>query len=150
MNNKKRELDQLRALSALMDSKFEGPFGIKFGLDALVGFIPVLGDFLTTGISLYIIIQAANLGCDVATLLRMGLNLLVDTVVDTVPFLGNFVDIFWKANNKNISLLESHVNDPRGVTFSSRMVVFGICFFIMACLAVLASVTVFLIKWIFT
>lgn len=116
-----QKVGHLRKLSQLMDSQYAGPFGFKFGLDGLLGLIPVVGDFVTTSISLYIIFQAGMLGCSSSTILRMGLNILVESVADLVPVLGNFFDFFWKSNIKNIDLIEQHLINPQITTFRSRL-----------------------------
>lgn len=119
----KHKIKELRDLSVLMDSRFEGPFGIRFGLDALLGLIPVVGDLVTSFSSVYIIYQAALLGCTPATLMRMILNVLVENLVDFIPFLGNLFDFYWKANNLNITLLERHLENPKRLSLESRILV---------------------------
>lgn len=116
-----QKVQHLKKLSILMDSKYSGPFGYKFGLDGILGLIPVLGDFVTTAISLYIIFQAVMLGCTPATILRMGLNILVESLADLLPVVGNVFDFIWKSNNKNIDLIELHLQNPRAATLRSRL-----------------------------
>lgn len=111
----------LRKLSHLMDSQYSGPLGFKFGLDGLLGLIPVVGDFVTTTISLYIIFQAGMLGCSPSTIMRMGLNILIESVADLIPVFGNLFDFFWKSNNKNIDLIEQHLINPQSTSFRSRL-----------------------------
>ena len=89
-----QKLQRLKKLSVLMDSQFAGPFGFKFGLDGLLGFIPLVGDFVTSFISLYIVLQAALLGCGPSVILRMGLNILIENLIDVLPVFGNFFDFF--------------------------------------------------------
>lgn len=115
-----------------MDSRIKGPFGISFGLDALLGLIPVLGDLIGTMVSLYILVQAVSFGCSPSVLLRMGLNLLVEGILELVPFLGNVFDFFWKANNKNIQLLEQHLENSQGVLVRSRLILALIAFVLLA------------------
>jgi hypothetical protein len=93
-------------LSWWMDAVFEVPgLGVRFGLDALVGLIPVLGDLATTLVSLYIIGLAGQLGLPRITLARMSLNVLVDMLVGAVPLVGDVFDVWWKANRRNARLL---------------------------------------------
>ena len=115
-----------------MDSRIKGPFGISFGLDALLGLIPVLGDLIGPMVSLYILVQAVSFGCSPSVLLRMGLNLLVEGILELVPFLGNVFDFFWKANNKNIQLLEQHLENSQGVLVRSRLILALIAFVLLA------------------
>lgn len=140
-NTEKEELNSLRALSRLLDSRFEGPFGIKFGLDAIVGLIPFVGDFATTGLSLYIIFQAARLQCTPSTLMRMALNVLIDNVIDLIPLIGNFFDFWWKSNNRNMALLEAHLQRPGRVRIESRMILALITFSFLGFLALSGYLT---------
>ena len=146
------KLLRLKKLSVLMDSKFQGPLGWRFGLDGILGLIPVLGDFITIAISLYIVFQSAMMGCSPSVLMRMGLNLLIETVIEMIPILGNIFDFVWKANNKNIELLETHLLDARGATVRARLVL-GLISFVMLSLfigSVALTIYIFglIIQWV--
>ena len=78
-------LQRLKILSEVMDSKFEGPFGIRFGLDGILGFVPFVGDIVTTLISFSILVTAARLGATPSTLLRMAGNILFENLIDMIP-----------------------------------------------------------------
>lgn len=123
MNNHPDNLTQLKSLGRLLDTKFQGPFGTKFGLDALIGLIPGIGDFVTSALSLYIIARAAAMGVGSSTLMRMAMNVVFENVIDMIPFVGNLFDFYWKANTKNMILLERHLTDPARETIKSRTVV---------------------------
>src|SRR4051812_43277029 len=112
MERRQEKIDQIRSLSQTLDTRFEGPMGFRFGLDGLIGLIPGAGDLVTTGLSLYIMIQAALLGVSSATLVRMAFNLAVENVIDMIPVLGNLFDFYWKANIKNLKLIEEHLAHP--------------------------------------
>jgi hypothetical protein len=147
------EVDQkvyrLKKLSFLMDSQFSGPFGFKFGLDGVLGLIPVVGDFITSFISLYIIFQAALLGCGPSVILRMGLNILIENLIDVLPVLGNVCDFIWKANNKNIVLIEQHVSNPVTTTLKSRLTLGLVAFVLLAILIGSVALTIYLFKSLF-
>lgn len=138
----------LRSLADLLDTKYKGPFGIRIGLDGLLGFIPVVGDFITSAMSIYIIIQAAAFGCGPATLARMALNVMIENLFDSVPLLGNFFDIFWKANAKNMLLLERFQSNPQAVRRSSRIVLGLLCFALIAVLAGVAALSIKLLAYL--
>jgi hypothetical protein len=105
-------------LSHLMDAAFEVPgVGVRFGLDGLVGLIPIFGDVATTLVSFYIIGLAGRLGLPRITVARMSLNVLVDMVIGSVPLVGDLFDVWWKANLRNARLLEKRLADP---AFGSR------------------------------
>ena len=139
-----KKLQELKNFGILLDSKIEGPFGIRFGLDALVGLIPIIGDFSTTLAALYIIAQAANLGCPSSTILRMVLNVAWENIVGAIPFLGNLYDFYWKANNKNVALIEKHLNNPTKTTRQSRVVIFFLFLFLLLLLIGTAYLTILL------
>lgn len=138
----------LRQLADLLDSRFSFG-GVRFGWDAIAGFIPVFGDLATNLVSLYILFQAAQLGAPGSVLLRMGGNILIDNLLDAVPFLGNFADFFWRSNNRNMRLLDAWMRDPSRTTRRSRLAVgltlglAAICVLALAALAVTVAVVVF-------
>ena len=89
-----------------MDDLFRVPvLGWRFGLDALVGLIPGLGDTGTTLVSFYILASAVRHGVPKITLLRMGMNIGFDYLVGALPVVGDLADAWWKSNQKNIALL---------------------------------------------
>jgi len=101
----------LKILAAWMDNVFVVPgTSLRFGLDPIIGLIPIVGDLATTIISLYIIGAAAQMQVPKSTLARMGLNIIIDSVVGAIPFVGNIFDFAWKANALNVQLLERHAN----------------------------------------
>ncbi len=128
-----------------MDSQFRLG-GFRFGLDGVLGLIPGVGDIVTTGISIYIIAEAAKLGCSPTTLIRMALNLAFENLVDMVPILGNVFDFLWKANSRNIDLLDKHLADPRHTTHQSRGVLLIIVLSLLSVLFASLYVTFLVIK----
>ena len=108
------ELRQIRAtvgqISRWMDTAFEVPLvGWRFGLDAVIGLIPGLGDAATTVVSLYLLALAGRAGVPKITLARMGLNVAVDMVLGSLPLVGDVFDIWWKANQRNATLLDERI-----------------------------------------
>lgn len=135
MQDDENNIAHIKSLSRLLDTKFKGPFGTRYGLDALMGLIPGVGDFITSAFSLYIIAQAAGLGVSSATLIRMAINVIFENVIDMIPVVGNLFDFYWKANRKNMELLESHLQNPSRETIKSRTVV-AIIFIVLLMLLV--------------
>ena len=89
-----------------MDDLFRVPvLGWRFGLDALIGLVPGLGDTTTTLVSFYILAAAVRHRVPKITLLRMGLNIGIDYLFGSVPVVGDFADAWFKSNQKNIELL---------------------------------------------
>ena len=104
-------MTDLDALARVMDSAVEVPgVKIKFGLDAVLGLIPGVGDLATSVASLYILGRAHRMGVGRATLARMVINILIDLLVGVVPVAGDVVDVFWKANRRNVALLQRHAH----------------------------------------
>lgn len=100
------ELKVAQGLARLMDSQFElGSF--RFGLDSLVGLLPVVGDAVALGVGLYSIYLARKYNLGRAVVARMTANLLVDFAGGLVPVLGDAFDVFYKANLKNLRILEA-------------------------------------------
>lgn len=96
----------LEQLSRWMDGLFRIPgTSWRFGLDALVGLIPGVGDTATTLVGFYVLAAGVRYRVPKVTLLRMGLNIAVDYVFGAIPFVGDLFDAAWKSNKKNIELL---------------------------------------------
>ena len=109
----KLALRRLRALSHVLDNAIAIPgIGYRVGLDPLIGLLPGGGDLVAGFISIYVVAEAARLGVPAATLGRMGLNILTEVVIGTVPMIGDLFDVAWKANARNVDLVERHLHQP--------------------------------------
>jgi hypothetical protein len=100
-----------------MDDHFVIPgTGFRFGFDCIVGLFPGFGDVITTAISLLIVHHAWQSGASKFTLARMLGNVGIDFVIGVVPLFGDLFDVLFKANRKNMRLLEAHLSkqDARG------------------------------------
>src|SRR5215831_12604983 len=113
-------IHRLRTLAWLLDAAIVLPGGFRVGLDPLIGLIPGLGDAIGTAFSAYIVIEAANLGAPLSVIFRMIGNVLLDGLVGTIPIAGDLFDFAFKANIRNIELLEHYHFDPSGAHQSSR------------------------------
>ena len=101
---------RIDALAQLLDSAFVLPgTNIRFGIDALIGLVPGIGDAITTFMSLYIVNEARALGAPRRLIARMLANVALDSVVGAVPFLGDAFDVMWRANRRNLTLLRNHL-----------------------------------------
>lgn len=112
---------EMRGLARLLDSRFRIPgTEVRFGLVPLLGLVPGVGDALGLGLSSYVILQAIGLGARRATVTRMAANVAIDAVVGAIPVLGTAFDVWFKANDRNVALLERHGVDPEGTAEWSR------------------------------
>lgn len=106
-NDVERRLNRVRRVAGLMDDKFAIPgTRIRFGLDSLVGLVPGVGDAATSVAGLWLVVEAARLKTPRGILLRMCLNLFVDSTLGAVPLAGDVFDLYWKSNRRNAVLLE--------------------------------------------
>jgi len=144
-------LDRLRRLAILLDNSIPIPgTGIRVGLDALLGLVPGAGDLAGGAFSLYILLQAARLGVPRTLLARMGWNLVVDVVVGAVPLLGDLFDAGFKANMRNLALLERHVDRPAASARSSRRFVALLAVLVGLCVVGAVVVLVWLVHLLLT
>jgi hypothetical protein len=98
---------RLDALSKLLDVAFVLPgTNVRYGIDGLIGLIPIVGDLLTTAISLWIVREARSLGAPRHIVARMLGNVALDGVVGLVPFAGDAFDVMFRANMRNMRLLK--------------------------------------------
>ena len=101
---------RVETLARLLDSAVRVPgTGIRFGADSVVGLIPGIGDFVSVGVSTYLLYEAHRLGAPDRIKNRMAANIAVDAVIGSVPLLGDVFDVFFKANMKNLALLREHI-----------------------------------------
>ncbi|MCT7986930.1 DUF4112 domain-containing protein [Laspinema olomoucense] len=112
-DRKLKTLKRLRSLSHLLDSAIRIPgTPFRFGLDPLLGLLPAGGDIAGALLSAYIIFSAAQLGVPRESLVKMVSNILLETLIGTVPIVGDVFDATWKANVRNMELLETHLDAP--------------------------------------
>lgn len=104
----------LNRLAKLMDAQFTIPgTTIRFGFDALIGLIPGAGDLSTFAISGYMLFIMARNGASGFVLARMVLNIVIDAIVGAIPILGDIFDVAFKANMRNMRLMNEHYKEGR-------------------------------------
>jgi hypothetical protein len=137
--------ETLRKLEILLDEAFRVPgTRIRFGLDAIVGLVPGVGDVLAGLASLVIPLAAWIRGVPYVTLIRMAANLGIGVLVGTIPILGDAFDIAWKANRRNYRLLTRHLGEPRRHTWRD----WAFLLILAAVLALVFAIPVVLIVWL--
>ena len=112
---------RLDALASLLDTAILIPgTNVRFGLDAVIGLVPGIGDAITTMLSLYIVKEARALGAPRHLILRMLGNVALDGVVGAVPLAGDLFDVMWRANRRNMKLLRDWLDRTEVTAQRSR------------------------------
>jgi hypothetical protein len=140
---------RLRQLAWLLDSSIAIPgTGFTIGVDALIGLVPVLGDAIGVLLSAYIVAECARLGVSKPVLARMAFNVAVEGVVGMVPLVGDLFDAAWKANQRNVRLLNAYIDRPRKTAASSGLFLFGLLALLALLLAAIGAAGYVLVRWI--
>lgn len=121
------ELEQLRRFAWILDSQFRIPgTNFRFGVDALVGLIPGFGDFAGAIASTVFLVQGLRMGAPRAVMGRMLANVILETLVGVIPGVGDLFDATFKANQRNLRLLERLVAEPERTHRASRKILLWI------------------------
>jgi hypothetical protein len=103
-------MERLDWLSKLLDTAFVIPgTNVRFGVDALIGLVPVVGDAITTAISSWMIYEAHRLGISRLALARMIGNVAFDGIVGAIPIVGDAFDVAFRANRRNMKILREQI-----------------------------------------
>jgi len=137
---------ELRKFARLMDTQFNIR-GFRFGLDPILGLIPGVGDFIGLLFSGGLVALASRRGISGKLLILMSLNVFIDTVVGSIPILGGIFDFFYKANTRNIRLLEKYYNQGK-YRGSGKRVAILLIIFLLVVSAIFIYLILLLIKWI--
>lgn len=117
----------VRTLARMLDSAVRIPgTQIRIGAESVFGIIPVVGDIAGAALSGYIVLASARLGAPAPTLVRMLVNIGIDTIVGAVPILGDMFDVGWRANMRNVELLDSHLGESPETRRTNRWVVVAV------------------------
>jgi hypothetical protein len=109
-----QRLEALRKMAQLLDSAFVVPgTSYRIGLDPILGLVPGLGDLVSPLFTIGILWQGRDLAIPRVVQLRMIFNVAIDAVLGAVPLVGDLFDVAWKANNRNLALLERHAQEER-------------------------------------
>jgi hypothetical protein len=88
----------------------------SFGLDSVIGLVPVLGDIIGAAVGMLIVLRAVQAGIPRVAIARMMTNIAIDTFVGAIPFLGDAFDFVYKSNTKNLRIYEEAVVRRRGAS----------------------------------
>ena len=145
-DSKTASLQRLRSIAHILDNAIPIPFtSYRVGIDPIVGLIPGGGDLVMAGFSVYIVWESARLGLPRSTVTQMVFNLVFDTLAGTVPVAGDLLDVTWKANSKNIRLLEAHLDSPQHQKKANQGFVLLLLFGFLLLVVSIAALSVFVI-----
>ncbi|PSB21681.1 DUF4112 domain-containing protein [Phormidesmis priestleyi ULC007] len=145
-DSKTASLQRLRSIAHILDNAIPIPFTpYRVGIDPIVGLIPGGGDLVMAGFSVYIVWESARLGLPRSTVTQMVSNLVFDTLAGTVPVAGDLLDVTWKANSKNIRLLEAHLDSPQHQKKANQGFVLLLLFGFLLLVVSIAALSVFVI-----
>ena len=143
------KINRLRRISNLLDNAIAIPgINYRIGLDPILGLLPGGGDTVTGALGAYIIVEAARMGIPREVVWQMVGNIIFDSVLGTVPVVGDIFDIGWKANVRNMALLEKHVNYSQNNRKSDRLFLFGLILLLVIIVIGFTALTVLVIRWL--
>jgi hypothetical protein len=139
--------EHLDYIAALLDDIFRIPgTQIRFGLDALIGWVPGIGDALAGIASFLIVFASWRRGAKAVTLVRMIANVLLETAIGAIPVAGDVFHVFWKANRRNYRLLMREKEQPGANTRRDWMFL-GVILVAVAAAVVIPIVILLWILW---
>lgn len=145
------QLTRFRSIATALDARWRLPgTSFRFGWDSVIGLVPGLGDGIAGAIGAYGLYAGWRLGAPAAILLRMLLNLALETVVGTVPIAGDLFDLGFKGNLRNLRLLERWLAEPAVVHRRSRWLLLSMVLTVVAILAAMAAAGLWLLYLLFT
>jgi hypothetical protein len=117
LTERQRQVPQLQwvdTFSRVLDTKFRIPgTGIRFGLDFILGLLPVGGDLVSLGMSGTLVATMARHGASPRLVARMLVNVILDAVIGSIPVLGNIFDLVYKANYRNAQLMREYYDEGK-------------------------------------
>lgn len=135
-------------VARLMDSQFRLPgTRFRFGLDPLLGLLPIVGDLSSTAVSVALLLTMLRHGASGAVVVRMALNILIDTVVGAIPVVGNVFDFAYKSNERNVALLRRHYAEGRHQGSGKGLIVLVLLGFLVM-FGLVAWGSVALLSWV--
>lgn len=145
------QLTRFRSIATALDARWRLPgTSLRFGWESVIGLVPGLGDGLAGAIGAYGLYAGWRLGAPAAILLRMLLNLALETVIGTVPIAGDLFDVGFKGNLRNLRLLERWLAEPAGVHRRSRWLLLSMALTVVAILTAIAAAGLWLLYLLFS
>jgi len=152
--DKRRQVEIERGLENLafyLDDLFRIPgTSWRFGLDAIIGLVPSVGDTLTSLASFYILLAGVRYGVPKITLLRMAVNIGIDYLLGTIPIVGDAFDFFWKSNDMNMRLIRERATGKGKGSKSDYVFIFALIGLLILLLIGSIVASVVILYYIFT
>jgi hypothetical protein len=143
--------ERLNWLAWLLDSSIPIPgTRLTIGVDALIGLFPVIGDAAGVVLSSYIVREAAALGAPRSILARMAFNVALEGLVGMIPLAGDVFDAAWKANQRNVRLLNAWLDAPHAARHSSRLFVAALVAGVVVFLVAACAAGFFIARWLWS
>jgi len=143
------ELVRYRAMARLWDEAIRLPVLGRVGLDAVIGLVPGIGDIAGGLLAGYGLMIAARLRAPAPILLRMLLNIAIDTIGGVIPLVGDLFDTQFRANTRNLALLERWLDDPHRLRRQSVLALLAVAAAFCALVTLTVWLAVQVIAWVF-
>jgi len=143
-----RALAEVEALAWLLDNSIPvpGTGGRRFGIDAIIGLVPVVGDLLSGGIGLYVVWRGARMGLPRIVVARMLATSAIDLAVGAIPIIGDAFDLWFKANTRNLERMRRQLEHPERSTRGDWAAVLVLLGSVVLAIGVLAWLVVALVS----
>ena len=149
IRNRNEVRQRLKRLAWLLDSSIPIPgTRLSIGIDALIGLVPFLGDVAGVLLSSSILVEAARIGVSRSVLARMALNIAVEGIAGLVPLAGDVFDAAWKANQRNVRLLDQWLDQPQRAERSSFLLVGGMVAGLVTLVALCLLLAYLALRWL--
>lgn len=138
---------EVETLAWLLDNSIPvpGTGGRRFGIDAVIGLVPVVGDLVSGSIGLYVVWRASRMGLPRVVVVRMLVNAALDLAIGAIPVLGDAFDLWFKANTRNLGLMRRHLEHPDTSTRNEWLVLVGLLVVVVVIIGLLGWFVVSLV-----
>jgi len=141
-------MKHIERIARLMDSEFNIPgTKFRFGLDPLLGLVPVFGNLATSAVSAMLVLTMMRHGASGNVVVRMALNLVIDAVFGSIPIIGNIFDFTFRSNDRNVELLRRHYEEGK-YQGSGRGIIAAVLVGLFAFLLAAGWATWHLVAWL--
>ena len=146
--DRSRSLAEVEFLAWLLDNSIPvpGTGGRRFGVDALVGFVPIVGDLFGGLLSLLVVWRGSRMGLPRVVVVRMLVNAAVDIVIGAIPIVGDAFDLWFKVNERNLRVIRRHLEDPDASTASEWATLLGLAALVLALVVAIGWLIVALVS----